>query len=720
MKKYILLIVITVYICNPQFIYAQVNRCASYSLRATEEKLHPVYAVNRASFENAYRNWNKPGLKQNDSIFIPLAIHIVWHNNEENISDAQIQSQIDVLNSDFNSLNADTINTPGYFKERHGKTNFYFRLAKQTPDGLPTTGINRVYTNNDSGFAFDDKVQYSLRGGDDPWDPAHYVNIWICKFSVNTFAYTYFPGGSLYKEGIICDYHYFGTTRNIKPPYNLGRTVTHEMGHYFNLDHIWGPTDVTSLADCADDDHVYDTPLQSVANYGCPGFPHKSCIQDSSDAYMDYMDYTDDPCMNLFTKGQADRMLASYYIMTPDLQYSKALNEPSVTNNDAGVKEILAPVDNSYSCLSNIYPRIVLRNYGGKTLDSVTLQYGIKGQPLTSLKITGLNMPAYSLDTFRLSPLAVAGKGSLGFIAYTEKPNGFTDENPVNNSKAVIFNFNGAASVKLPFSENFSNNFPPKGWSIYNPDHFFTWAPTSGSLLSGFAPSIMMDNIEYEDKNETDDLIMPPFNLKNTDNPVLVFDHAFALYKYGRQKSDTLKIKISANCGNTWQTVYYKGGLDLSTAANNKYGYFSPDSTGQWKRDTIELGTFKQSNNVLIAFENINGNDNLIYIDNIEVKDLKAEAIFQFARDNVKLPGNNNIIITPNPVKNDFRISGIALQPGCTIRCFDIAGKCVWQKAADIYGQSLFTLPFSIANGSYILSIREQNKTYVKKIIVSH
>ncbi len=615
---------------STQNLYAQLKRCAAYTVRAKEEQLHPDYAAKRAAFEKQFSNWlqTSSSAKKTDSIFIPIVVHVVWHNAKENISDAQVQSQIDVLNADYNSLNADTVNTPGYFKERHGKTNFYFRLAKQDADGLPTSGISRRYTENDSGFGIDDQIQYTSLGGEDPWDPAHYVNIWICKFSINTFAYTYFPGGSMRKEGIVCDYHYFGTTGTVKPPYNLGRTITHEMGHYFNLDHTWGPTDVTNYPDCTDDDHVYDTPLQSVANYECPAFPHVSCIPDSSDAYMDYMDYTDDPCMNLFTKGQVERMLASYYIMSPGLAHSNALKEPLLTKNDAGIKAILSPVENSFTCNAKIHPRIVLRNYGSYMLDSVLVRYSIAGQPSKIIIVNNLHLTAYSLDTLKLPAIDIEGIGSLKFIASTQKPNGLEDENSSNDKTTVVFNNNSSASATLPFNETFtSNQFPPNGWSVVNTDGYFTWAPTTGSQLSGYAPSIMMDNIEYPEKGEEDDLVMPAFNFTNANNPVLIFDHAFALYKFGRKKSDTLKVNVSVNCGGTWQTVYYKGGLDLSTATNGTHGYFSPDSLSQWKRDTIDLKSFAGAGNVLIAFKNINGMDNLLYLDNIGVKELRNSEI---------------------------------------------------------------------------------------------
>jgi hypothetical protein len=230
-------------------------------------------------------------------------VHVVYYNSTQNISDAQIQSQIDVLNEDFRNLNADKTNRPSLFAGLAADVQIQFCLAKRTPSGASTTGIVRKQTTV-NGFSTDDKVKYSSTGGSDIWDRNKYLNIWVCALTGGTLGYAQFPGGPAATDGVVIDYRYFGRTGTVVAPYNKGRTATHEVGHWLNLRHIWGD------ANCGND-YVSDTPTQQAANYGCPTFPKPSC-GNTSDMFMNYMDYVDDACMNMFTAGQSSRMNALF------------------------------------------------------------------------------------------------------------------------------------------------------------------------------------------------------------------------------------------------------------------------------------------------------------------------------------------------------------------------------------------------------------------------
>ena len=626
--------------------------CLFYKQLKTSELIDPLLKTKRDRFENDFITWKEDTrsgkIKLPDTIFIPVVVHVLWHTAQENIIDAQIISQIKILNEDFNSRNADTANTPAYFKPLKGKTNFYFVLAKQDPDGMPTTGINRKYTFIEKGFGLDGSVNFTNRGGQDAWNPRYYVNIWCCKMEdvSGTFASTYFPGGSLLRDGIQCDYHYMGSGGITQPPYNLGRTITHEMGHYFNLDHVWGPSDITFISYCGDDDHVEDTPPQSKANYYCPSFPKSSCAN-YSDMFMDYMDYTDDPCMNMFSKGQAERMLAAYYIMTPNLKFSKALQQPKIFADDAGIKSILRPTKNSFVCDNKTEAKIVIRNYGTDSLKYVILKYGITNGDINTAVFDNINIAPFSNDTVVIN-FNFTGTGSLEFFASASMPNKKEDLQASNNAATTVFNANNGVGKPLPFSEDFSQVlFPPKGWSVLNSDELFTWTATTGSQLSGYAPSAMMDNIECPYKGRKDFLIMPPLDFSNTVKPQLLFDHAFQLYKNGRKVSDTLEIKISIDCGQNWQIIYYKGGKDLATVKPAQYGYLSPDKKSDFKKDSIDLSFYTTNNNVLIAFVNISGRENLLYLDNVEVMDAQNIS----ANNNEPLHKKINTVIIPSAVQ---------------------------------------------------------------------
>ncbi|GIS08452.1 MAG: hypothetical protein CM15mP112_05640 [Flavobacteriales bacterium] len=214
--------------------------------------------------EENIKTWilnNTNRLSQN-IITIPVVVHVVYYNNTENISDQQIFSQIDILNEDFRRLNSDTINTPAAFQSVAADTEIEFCLATRDPNGNPTNGITRTSTTQTS-FSTNDGVKYSSSGGKDAWNTSKYLNMWVCDLSGGLLGYTQFPGGTASSDGVVCDYAYFGDIGTASSPYDLGRTTTHEVGHWLNLRHIWGDSN------CGND-FCNDTPEHSGSNYGCP------------------------------------------------------------------------------------------------------------------------------------------------------------------------------------------------------------------------------------------------------------------------------------------------------------------------------------------------------------------------------------------------------------------------------------------------------------------
>lgn len=280
---------------------------------------------NCASMENlAYREANDPDLKQrmNDIeaftkqkivntpaaekingaiITIPVVVHVIYNNSNENISAAQIQSQIDVLNEDFRRTNGDADNT----WPQAADTQIEFCLASVDPNGNATNGITRKYSSK-STWGTNDAMKNSSQGGVDPWNTSEYLNMWVCNIGGGILGYAQFPGGSAATDGVVMGPNYFGSSAKgsgfyLSAPFDLGRTTTHEVGHFLNLRHIWGD------GGCGVDDFVSDTPASDAANGGCPT-THQSC--GSTDMVQNYMDYTNDSCMNLYTQGQKDRMRA--------------------------------------------------------------------------------------------------------------------------------------------------------------------------------------------------------------------------------------------------------------------------------------------------------------------------------------------------------------------------------------------------------------------------
>ncbi|MBX7243468.1 MAG: fibronectin type III domain-containing protein [Bacteroidia bacterium] len=250
---------------------------------------------------------NNPG-GQRVVVTIPVVFHIVYNTAAQNVSNAQIQTQLDVLNADFRKLNTDAGLVPSVFQSLAADCEVNFCMAQRTPTGAATTGIERRQTTVTS-FSTNDAVKYYSQGGLDIWDRTKYLNIWVCNMGGGILGYAQFPGGPAATDGVVITYTGFGTTGTATAPFNKGRTATHEVGHWLNLYHIWGD-DGTA---CTGSDNVSDTPNQADENYGCPTFPAVSCSNGpNGDMFMNYMDYTNDACMYMFTAGQKARMQALF------------------------------------------------------------------------------------------------------------------------------------------------------------------------------------------------------------------------------------------------------------------------------------------------------------------------------------------------------------------------------------------------------------------------
>ncbi|MEM6806467.1 MAG: M43 family zinc metalloprotease, partial [Bacteroidota bacterium] len=253
--------------------------------------------------DQTQENVKSSAARVNGDVVIPVVVHVVYQTTEQNISDAQIKSQIKVLNEDFQRKNSDRDQTPAIFQSVAANTGIRFQLATRDPNGNSTTGITRKKTYKASFYTNDNDVKYSAMGGVDPWPTDQYLNIWVCNLGLGILGYSQFPGGPKETDGVVIGYKFFGTIGDLKAPFNLGRTTTHEVGHWLNLRHIWGD------GPCGVDDHVADTPAADAPSSGCY-FGRKSC--GSVNMTQNFMDYTDDACMNLFTKGQAQRMRALF------------------------------------------------------------------------------------------------------------------------------------------------------------------------------------------------------------------------------------------------------------------------------------------------------------------------------------------------------------------------------------------------------------------------
>lgn len=283
--------------------------CASYDVLqeqlredpGMQERMNQIEAFTQRSIANGtYLR------KVGDTIEIPVVVHVVYNTAVQNISDAQVNSQIAVLNEDYQSHNSDISKMPANSYQSVTSTGFNVRFV------LAQAPIHK--STKTKSFSSNDAVKYSSRGGDNVIDPTHNLNIWVCNLGGGLLGYAQFPGGKAATDGVVILYSAFGSRAKYPAgtyisTYDLGRSATHEVGHWMNLRHIWGDDNGA----CTGSDLVADTPNQASENYGCPAYPHVSCSNGpKGDMFMNYMDYTDDACMFMFSQGQKARALAVF------------------------------------------------------------------------------------------------------------------------------------------------------------------------------------------------------------------------------------------------------------------------------------------------------------------------------------------------------------------------------------------------------------------------
>lgn len=344
------------------------------------------------SFNNARVTNQNNSLRDtlaNEVITIPVVIHVLYNTGIQNISDAQVLSQLASLNNDYRKLNADVANVPTPFASATTDTRITFCLAKTDPSGKATSGIIHKYTAEQTWLA-DDGMKFSAQGGDNAWDSKRYLNIWVCNLFGRSLGYSSLPGSQADKDGIVIQYDVFGTTGTVIAPFNKGRTATHEIGHWLGLKHLWGDTD------CGDDG-IADTPPQQSYNNGCPSFPHiTSCsINGNGDMFMNFMDFTDDACMYMFTQGQKIKMRSLFAAGGARNSFlnSTVCDSPSVQGGPL-------PIDSAKSKITfSLYPNpahnyINIESNNADDLVGKTIKiYNVYGaeiisQILTSQKIT--------------------------------------------------------------------------------------------------------------------------------------------------------------------------------------------------------------------------------------------------------------------------------------------------------------------------------------------
>ncbi len=444
-------------------INAQVSRIKTSTVEKTSQELAKSHGFERCgtteyeeflrkSFPgrmsvDQFESWLKPLVEkakasksQNGNIVtIPVVVHVIHggqaYGAAPNIVDEQVISQITVMNNDFRRLTG----TPGFNSSAVGAdTQIQFALAKVDPNGNPTNGIDRVRMCQST---FKRDIIEGFVKPETIWDPTQYMNMWSVAFAApntNLLGYAQFPdgsslpglnavGGANYTDGVVANFSTFGSSDYgtgflLGAPYDKGRTMTHEVGHFLGLRHIWGD------ATCGTD-YCADTPTAHQENYNCPT-TNPSCDNPSIfEMVQNYMDYTNDACMNIFTNDQKARLTAvmnnsprraSLKTSTRDLPIA-------LFPNDAEIK--IERACGTPSCSTPQALQVSLFNRGTSPLTAATISYSINGNA-QSFNWTG-NL---AQDKFQLINLPVVANTAAGPVTVSiASVNGGTDQRASNN-----------------------------------------------------------------------------------------------------------------------------------------------------------------------------------------------------------------------------------------------------------------------------------------------
>jgi len=547
---------------------------------------------------------------------IPVVVHVI-HSGQSigtgaNIPFAQIEAQLRVLNEDFRRLNADANKTVAEFLPAAGATNIEFTLAKQDPSGLPTNGIVRIQGTNTS-YSPDDAT---LIGQTSQWDPNIYLNIWVlplvqpfigyASFPISDLPGLNFPSFSAITDGVTIDYRFFGTGGSAIAA-SLGRTATHEVGHYLGLRHIWGD------GGCGVDDFVNDTPLQDNSNNTCNANGSRTSCG-SNDMIQNYMDYTPDACMNIFTKGQIERfeVVLANSPRRVTLINSRGTVAPNLKDLDLAISRIIEP--SSFACTSLISPSIEVFNAGRTTLTSSTIELKLNGTLLESKRaLFNLATGKSELITFNSFNLSTSANEVEFRITQVNDQTDQNEENNIRKSSPVL-----QSAISLPYTFNFSEF--PNPWTISNPDNGLTWERENLSISGQNQELIYLRNYEYEAVGQLDYFISPIINLSEFPNAQVVFEVAYGPYTQpGFQ--DRLIVAVSQDCGNTFDlvnTTYSKSGQSLETSPAT-IDEFIPSQNSQFRTELVNLAPFAELGSVRIALINENNFGNNIHIKNLRI-----------------------------------------------------------------------------------------------------
>ncbi|MEM6270390.1 MAG: M43 family zinc metalloprotease [Bacteroidota bacterium] len=626
---------------------------------------------------------------------IPTVVHVVQFSQINALTDQCIFDQLEVLNRDFQKRNADTTLVPNEFLAVLGDAEIEFCLARLDPDGNPTTGITRtispMWANHNPGDEDSLKAQVH-------WPPDRYYNIWVPSFiNGGILGYATFPSqlaASPQLDGVVINGQHFGSGDCANPPYDQGRTLTHETGHWLGLFHTFqgGPCQGNSAATCAiSGDNICDTPPVSGSTFGCPGNKN-TCLEtplDRSDMTMNYMDYVNDACMYMFSAGQVDRVQAILGTVRASIVTD---SNRAAAGCECDAQSPCRPTASFEADRRVICPGTSINFSDASVGPATNWTWTFNGgNPSTSTQpnptVTYPNPGNYTVSLVAANAQGSGTRTVAGYI--TVRPR-----------------------ATSPLFEGFEGGFP-SDWRTENVDNAVTWEATGLAAASGFR-SVYVDNWDYDAAGTPDDLVTPPFDFTNNLNGDLSFDWAYRESVLG---TDTLQVWCSPDCGENWTKVWERGGADLATAAGTStVTPFLPNS-GDWATDTLGLSAYLGSNGFQARFRNVGGGGNTLWLDNINLSGIVGA-------DGPSAAEEIGLAVRPVPFRGSLLVEYTLPQASSVeIALLDLAGRTHFRANAGrkAPGSHRFAVPEvalgSLAAGMYFLRIQSERGEAVRKVV---
>lgn len=669
--------------------------CGSDELHEQYLRDNPQARAAEEAVEVQYREFirNKPNSRVSRAVrIIPVVVHVVQTSAINLLSDAEILSQIDILNEDFRKMAGTNGDGNGV------DTEYEFCLASIDPNGCPTSGINRIVN---PAQAFHDRTDPSALKSLIQWDPDMYLNIWVPRTiegangSGEVIGYATFPSGLLLEpelDGIVVHSGFFG--RNSNSAY-LGRTTTHEVGHWVGLFHTFqGSCSGSSSSDCSSNgDRVCDTPQAFEPNFGCPVI--NSCTDspvDDNDQIENYMDYSDGTCQNLFTQGQKDRMDAQMQAWRSGLWTPANL---SATGCDGTVSPGCVP---TASFASDVQKGCI-----GQTIIFSDLSSG----PATSWNwtFTGGSPASSNLQT----PLVTYSAPGFYSVTLEATNNLGTDTESITNYIEIT------EADTNDVDESFEGIlFYPQGWFTEETNGTPTWTLKSGASSQG-ANSMVVENYQASNVGAFANLNSRVFDMSDAIASDLFFDYAYK--RYNGFQIDTFSVRVSNDCGSTWNTVWSEGGVFLPTVAGNAISTgWSPTDSSHWKTIMVNIDTFVANQpDVRFQFRSVSGNGQNLYLDNVRVNTIVGS-------QEAKRP-KWTVSVSPNPFFDEVNISyDLAKASSIHFTLTDISGKVLINEFAGKQGPGYHNYKSrekyaALPSGIYFLRIESDFGNVTKKLL---